>query len=630
MCGICGIAGPHDRADLERMVDVQSHRGPDDRTVTSFEGCGLGFNRLSIIDVKGGRQPIADETGRHSIIFNGEIYNFPELHRELEGLGHTFSTHTDTETILHGYEVWGAKVVEHLRGMFAFAIWDSQEKRLFLARDRLGIKPLYYAKLGPALAFASELKALLSLPGLPRDLDLVAIAEYLGGRYALPPRTPLAAVRRLAPGHTATFKGGELVISPYWKYTLGEASAADEIQVAARILASLQDTIRRMLVSEVPVGFFLSGGLDSSAVLALAAPMMEGTPLTFTGVYDTGDPTISEGGFARLMADEVGSRHREVEVKRKDIPALFARVIWSLDEPLVDPASLPEFALSMATKPHATVILVGEGSDEQFGGYANKWSLLNTQRRIQRSGLAALTRRLPSPDLWRLGKLARGISLLRDAADPSQFYFDSSALLSAEELRGVLSGDEMGRAREAYLAERKAILAEGNGTSSKSLIDPYLVFDTRAVLPSNILLKVDRTTMAASIEARVPYLDETMLAASQSIRGDLKYRPGVEKYILRKAVEPYLPGEIAWRPKQAFRTPIGEWVDELLAPAERLLAGDDGMLSAYVRRQAIHEALGASGPHNRYAAHQVWSFLTLEVWMREYLRGETPQKLGAA
>jgi asparagine synthase (glutamine-hydrolysing) len=629
MCGICGIAGSYADDEISRMTASLAHRGPDDSSKKTFDGCGLGFARLSIIDVAGGAQPIANEDESLWIIYNGEIYNFRELRAELEALGHSFRTHTDTEVVLHGFEAWGPAVLQRLRGMFAFVIWNTREQELFLARDRLGIKPLYYTVLQGRLAFASEFKCLLTLPDLPRELDLTAIASYLGGRFALNPRTPFLGVRRLQPGHFGLWKEGKLNSYPYWQYALKPGNPGIESALASLLISTLQDTVRRMLVSEVPVGFFLSGGLDSSAILAVAAPLMENTPRTFTAVYDVGDPVISEGRFARLMADEVGSDHREVDVRAQDIPSYFAHVIWALDEPLVDPASLSEFRLSQETKARATVILVGEGSDEQFGGYAGKWKLLRLQERARRLGLARIANGISPHGPRRIGKVARAIALMKASADPQQFYFDSSSLLSAPELRGILVGEGMQDAAGAFLAERDQFFRECSSGNGVAGLDPFLIFDTRFNLPSNILLKVDRTTMASSIEARVPFLDERMLELSQQIPSSLKFDGRVEKYILRKAVAPLLPGQIAWRPKQAFRTPIGEWARELSSMAERLLTAGDGMLRDFVRPDAIRAILKTSGTGNRYSSHQFWSFLTIEIWMREYLRGESPSKIAA-
>jgi len=616
MCGIGGWIGRRDPEARERMRAALRHRGPDERGLYEDDSATLVHERLSIIDLKSGRQPICNEDGRLWIAFNGEIYNYRQLREDLLRRGHRFATHSDTETILHLYEELGERCPERLIGMFAFAIWDAQERKLFLARDRLGIKPLFYSGDGERLVFASELKALLARGGVRRELDPEALDHYLTFMYVPAPRTILKEVRKLPPGHTLTASDGRVQVRRYWSPPEpADVRASGSPAAAAEELADLlQEAVRCRLMSEVPLGAYLSGGLDSSLVVALMSRASAEPVNAFSVGFE--ERGFDERPHARLVAERFGANHRELVVGHQSADALPA-VIRALDEPVADSAAVPTYFMARLTKEHVTVVLTGEGADELFAGYSH-YKLLCWADRL--SGLspgeaAAAMGRWLGPGL--LGRGAAYVGRLRDRAAA---YLALKSVFTPEEKAGLYAGDLRAALRTATPPEEtvRSNLRPGDGP----YLNQLLRLDLCTWLPDDLLVKVDRMTMAHGVEARVPYLDHRVVEAVMRMPPSWKLRGLTDKWILRRAAEGVLPRRIVRRRKTGFAVPVGEWaagemrdlVMDLLGPAS-------------VRRRGLFEPEAVSAllerrPYGMFQRRQVWTLLCLELWCREFLKGD--------
>lgn len=572
MCGIVGVVrltppGPVGGDLLRRMRDTMTHRGPDDEGLYVSGTVGLGHRRLSIIDLSGGHQPMGNAEGTLWVTFNGEIYNFRDLRALLESKGYAFRTKSDTEVILHAYAEFGERCVERFRGMFAFGLWDQPRRRLLLARDRLGIKPLYYTVAAGAFLFASEIKALLQFPGVRREVDPVALGAYLRLRYVPGPRTMFRGIWKLQPGHLLTLREGRISTRAYWDLPMEPPEPAPDPEGEFR--ERLAESVRLRLLSDVPLGVFLSGGIDSSAVTALMASMVDEPVQTFSVGYPDGGPgsEVTEFAFARMVAERFGTRHRELDLDPGAFWAALPRLLWHFDEPVADPAAVPLYFLSRYVREFVTVVLSGEGGDELLAGYAvyRKMLALDRLRRVPGARLAgcllapASSRKLRRYLAWLerpLPERYRGVSAL--------FVGDEPERLLRPELRGAGHDDEVA---SGYL-DRVAGLDP---------LSRMLYLDLKVWLPDDLLVKADKMTMATAVELRVPFLDHELVEWAWRLPSREKLHRGVGKRLLRRAMAGRLPAPILSRSKLGFPVPIRSWLREgLHRSARELLLGPDG------------------------------------------------------
>ncbi len=560
-CGICGFVGLSDKPLLKSMCDAIRHRGPDKADYYLDSDVGLGIDRLKIIDLATGDQPIHNEDGSVWVVFNGEIYNYLELKKELEGLGHRFYTASDTETLVHAYEAWGSLCVNHLRGMFAFAIWDAKAKTLFVARDRFGKKPLYYALAGDGVfLFASELKSLLRYEGLGRTLDYDAVDHYFTYMYVPSPLSIFKEVRKLPPGSYATYSKGRLSVTQYWDFKPNPDSTMDEDSLTELLFHSIQDAVKVRMRSDVPLGAFLSGGIDSSTVVAFMSRLSEQPVTTVSIGFDTG---TDETGYARQVAEFLGTDHHEYTVT-PDAHKLLPRLVWHFDEPFADHSMIPTYLLSEVTRKEVTVALSGDGGDEVFMGYP---FLLDPKSYSLYSKVPASLRR---PSL----KVLRALPINSQARRMAQHayekgYADQSygerltmrvTLLDEGGLRGLYSKERLAAQPVARTYEYYGNLMRD--CPSKDPLDVVDYATVRGYLEEDILVKVDRMSMAVSLEVRCPLLDQELVTLVERMPSNLKIRGRESKYIFKKMAvkKGLIPKEIAFRKKQGFGAPIESWM----------------------------------------------------------------------
>ncbi|MEO5619212.1 MAG: asparagine synthase (glutamine-hydrolyzing), partial [Candidatus Eisenbacteria bacterium] len=559
---MCGFAvwfdpegGRPERTWLEAAADALAHRGPDDSGFHIEDGVGLAFRRLSIVDVATGAQPLANEDGSVRIVFNGEIYNHAEIRPELEAHGHRYRTASDTETIVHAYEQWGEECVTRLRGMFAFALFDRNRRRLLLARDRVGIKPLYFARAGRALVAASEVKALFAFPGVERRVHLPGVVEHLTLRYAAAPATLFEGIEKLRPAHTMAVDARGSVARRFWsvnyepKHEIADGTALEELE------SRLTESVRLRLMSEVPLGALLSGGVDSSVVVALMSRLLERPVQTFSVGFDEPGP-YNELPFARTVARHLGTEHREILISPRDLLREIPSLAWHQDEPVSEPAAIPTFLVSQLARETVTVVLTGEGGDELFAGYP-KYAVDPLARR-----LAALPEGLREPLLrhgvdrlpfrFRKLKVVARSARFRDEAERLAAWF---AGFAGEERQRLLS-PEMRRHDGLGAAAFRAALAE---SSARRPLDRMLDADLRLWLPDDLLMKVDKMSMAASIEARVPLLDHPLIEWAARLPDRFKVRGLEGKVLLKRLARRLIPREVVDRPKVGFTVPLAPW-----------------------------------------------------------------------
>jgi asparagine synthase (glutamine-hydrolysing) len=620
MCGFAAWFDPEggrpERAWLEAAADALAHRGPDDSGFHIEDGVGLAFRRLSIVDVAAGAQPLANEDGSVRIVYNGEIYNHAELRPELEGHGHRYRTHSDTETLVHAYEQWGDECVTRMRGMFAFALFDRNRRRLLLGRDRVGIKPLYFARAGRALVAASEIKALFAFPGVERRVHLPGVVEHLTLRYAAAPATLFQGIEKLRPGHTMTVDARGSAPKKFWsvnyepKLDIGDGDALGELETR------LTESVRLRLMSEVPLGALLSGGVDSSVVVALMSRLMDRPVQTFSVGFDEPGP-YNELPFARTVATHLGTEHREILVTSNDLLREIPNLAWHQDEPVSEPAAIPTFLVSQLARETVTVVLTGEGGDELFAGYP-KYAVDPLARR-----LAALPAGLREPLLrhgvdrlpFRFRKLqvvARS-ARFRDEAERLAAWF---AGFAGEERKRLLS-PEMRPHDGLGAASFRAALAE---SSARRPLDRMLDADLRLWLPDDLLMKVDKMSMAAAIEARVPLLDHPLVEWAARLPDRFKIQGLEGKVLLKRLARRLIPREVVDRPKIGFTVPLAPWfrsgLRELLA--DTLLSPTclgRGYYDPAVLRRTVEDHLEG----RRDGSRELWTLLTLELWHRAYI-----------
>jgi asparagine synthase (glutamine-hydrolysing) len=626
MCGIAGfvesstVAAPFSldagRALVQRMCGVIRHRGPDDEGVWVDEGVALGMRRLSIIDLSTGHQPIHNEDRTVWIVFNGEIYNFQELRRDLEAAGHRFYTSTDTEVIVHAYEQWGTGAISRLRGMFGLAIWDTRSRTLLVARDRVGIKPMHYADVNGRFYFGSELKSLLQAPDLPRDLDMDSIDHYLSFLYTPRDGSIFASVRKLPPGHLLTWTNGRMTIQPYWQLPVTETYRGSEADAVHQLRGVLTDAVRSHLVSDVPLGAFLSGGIDSSLVVGLMSETSSAPVKTFSIGFN--EPAFDELEHARRVARHFGTDHHELVVQ-PDAIGILDRLISHFDEPFADSSAIPTWYVSEMARRHVTVVLSGDGGDELFGGY-DRYVPHPRVVAFDRYSPRAL-RRVAAIAAARLPHGVRGKNFLRHVGrDDRGRYLDAIRFFGTDEKPALLTVDARRRMHAAdaehRLARRFERYAELPWPSQ------MMRFDMETYLPDDVLTKVDRMSMAHSIESRVPLLDSGVVAFASTLPAALKIKNGRRKHVLKEVAAALLPQEILNRKKQGFGVPLGVWFrgnlrelfsDTLLSPASLQRGYFE---SAFVRR-IVNEHLTGKRDHTL----RLWQLVVFERWQQQYVDG---------
>ena len=631
MCGIAGIAGSGTRATLERMSAVIAHRGPDDAGIEWFDGhdVGLAHRRLSILDLSAaGHQPMVGESGTRWLSFNGEIFNFLELRAELEALGHRFRSRTDSEVILAAFEQWGPQCVRRFNGMFAFAIYDTESRELFLARDHLGVKPLYYVRRGGMLAFASEAKALFEIDGIERRPDRDAILSTLMLLWVPEPKTGFEGIMKLEAGHYAIWRDGDLRMTQYWDVPVGESHRErSEDEYVEELREILERSVRRQMISDVPVGALLSGGLDSSLVVALMRSISGGDIDTYTIAFTDEDKRMEampdDARYARIVAEHVGSRHHEIVV-RPDIDELLPRILWHLDDPIADGAAINTYLISRgARESGTTVLLSGMGADEIFGGYRKHLAtmLISRYHSIPRALRGLLIEPLVKALPVALG--GRGLrpvrwakKFLRSAAlPPMDAFVRGFGYYSAEELAELLVEPFDPRSiDEVYAVRRYHEL--GERVRDLPLVDRMTYLDTKLFLPGLNLAYTDKASMAASIETRPPLIDLEMVEFAARLPARYKVHGRVQKYLLKKAAERWLPREVIYRPKAAFGTPIRAWMKRGLADAMRARLGDERHPVASVIDRGY--AIGMLDRHiagREDNAHRLWGLHVLATWL---------------
>jgi asparagine synthase (glutamine-hydrolysing) len=611
MCGICGVVslrppgpGGHviEPPAVVRMRDAMTHRGPDDEGLFLADGVAFGHRRLSIIDLAGSRQPMSNPDESVWLTYNGEVYNFQDLRAELEGHGVAFRTKGDTEVILRAYEVWGDAAVERLRGMFAFAIWDGPRRRLLLARDPLGIKPLYYTRTSDGLVlFASEIRALLTWPGVRVEVEADAVWDYLGQRYVPGPRTIFKGIRKLPPGHLAIVERGELTVRRYWDVPLdGETWSEAGCVAAFRDLVT--DSVRRELVSDVPLGVFLSGGLDSTTVTGLMSSMLDEPVRTFCVGYG-GHTGVNERPYARMAAERFGTVHREVEIGLDAFWQLLPEAVASLEEPVMEAPAVSLLQLSRATREHVTVVLSGEGADENLAGYATYGRTLATRwlRWLPRAGALA--------DLagsHRAAKLADWMG-----ADLDARYRGVSAIFTTRERERLLG-------RRAPAVDSAAEHYER--TRGLHPLQRMLYYDQKVWLPDDLLVKADKMTMAASLELRVPFLDHKLVEWAWRVPPSLKLGGGEGKVLLRRAFAEMIPTPILARPKEGFTVGGGvKFTENVGREAQRLLV-DERTLDSLLDRRAVARLVRRHRDKTENLTEPLFALIVLAWWHRIFAR----------
>ena len=629
MCGINGIALSSrsgrkvDVGLLERMRDVISHRGPDDVGIFIDGSVGLGHRRLSIVDLAAGQQPMTNEDGSLHITYNGEIYNHADFRPMLESRGHVYRTHCDTETILHLYEEYGPDCVDHLRGMFAFAIWDQRKRQLFIARDRLGVKPLYYTHTADgSLYFGSEIKTLLEAGAVKPEINFAALSDYLANHAPSGEETLFSGIKRLLPGHILSWRDGELRIKRYWdvsfeKVKEDQKSDSDYIEEWHELF---RNSVRLRLMADVPLGMFLSGGIDSSAIAAVMSGMVSDPIKTFSVAFK--EREANELEYARLISNAFKTNHHEIVVSPADFFATLPRLVWHEDEPLAHPSSVALYFVSHLASQHVKVVLTGEGSDELLAGYARyRKTILNLAMGARYQGVAPAALRNVIRD--RIEGLPGGRvrqKLLRTfltlTPDIETIYFDNFAVFPRSQQESLLT--EATRERMGAIDPYKGVRGLLAQTDATSMLDRLLYADIKTYL-HELLMKQDQMSMAASIESRVPFLDHKLVEFTSSLPERLKLRGGTTKYILRKAMKGVLPEQILSRPKMGFPVPIASWfrgayssvIDEYVL-SDRAM--ERGIFNPDFVRQLVKRHQKGGENHEE----RLWALVNFEIWQRQF------------
>jgi len=629
MCGIVGIFDLQGQRDIDarllaRLNQSLRHRGPDEDGLHREPGVGLGHRRLSVIDLASGQQPLYNSDRSVVIVFNGEIYNYRALMAELHQFGHQFRTQSDTEVIVHAWEQWGEQCVQRLRGMFAFAIWDRRRHLLFLARDRLGVKPLYYGQASDGtLLFGSELKALLAHPAMPRELDPLAVEEYFAYGYVPEPRSIVRHASKLPPGHTLCVRAGQPLPEPrqYWDIPFAPHAPARPAQAADELLARLREAVRLRMVAEVPLGAFLSGGVDSSAVVALMAGLGD-TPVNTCSI-SFADPAYDEAPFAAMVARRYGTVHHVQQAGHDDFE-LIDQLAMLYDEPFADSSALPTYRVCQLARQRVTVALSGDGGDESLAGY-RRYKLHAREEKVRallpaglrQSLFGTLGRLYPKAD-W-APRLLRARSTFEGLArDSTDAYFHGVSIVP-DAMRARLFSPAMQRSLQGYRAV-EVLRRHARASPAQDSLSQIQYLDLKTYLPGDILTKVDRASMAHGLEVRSPLLDHELVEWMSGLPAQFKLRRGVGKYLFKQALRPLLPGELLSRRKMGFAVPLAAWLrgplrsrlqQRLLGPA---LAQCGLFDMAYVAQLIDHHG----GGQRDYSA-PLWTLLMFESFLRQVL-----------
>ncbi len=584
MCGIAGYMGECDKRILRKMLDVISYRGPDDWGVYTDKGVGLGNRRLSIIDLKTGKQPIHNEEGDVWVVYNGEIYNYKNLRSELEKKKHKFYTASDTEVLVHAYEEWGENFVSRLRGIWAFALWDARRKKLLLGRDELGVKPLYYSLIGGKLLFGSEIKCILQNAEIKRKLNPRALECFLAFGSAFGEETLFEGIKKILPGHLLSWEKARARISRYWEPVM-DPRPGDETEFAARIKNLLSESVEIELMSDVPLGAFLSGGVDSSAVVGLMSKFVDKPVKTFTVGFGEKDDEVE---YARAVSEHFGTDHRELMVDEHRVVKLVPRLAWHFDDLTGDAAAVPTYFVSELARRHVKVVLTGEGGDELFAGY-NRYKIM-------------------SGALWFVPKSFR-----------VNFFKDVVSIFKEREINGMLPRQAHGNAFDRFFRLYFKIRADP--------LNQALLWGMAEVLPNQLLSKVDRTTMANSLEARVPFLDKEMVGLAGELPTNMKMRVFTGKHILRKAVRELVPHDILRRKKHGFDVPLLAWFSgELGEYAQQILSDRDARVRRYI--EGFEKFIPDKMRTDKKQARKIWHLLVLELWLRTFMETGKPRMPG--
>ena len=625
MCGIAGVFEYEGRKGVDRttlldMLSAIEHRGPDDQGVLFSGNLAMGMQRLSIIDLAGGKQPISNETGKITIVFNGEIYNYRELQQTLRSRGHMLSTSSDTEVIVHLYEDMGEDCVKELRGMFAFAIWDSARQRLFIARDRLGIKPLYYKEQCGSFIFSSEIKAILMHPGVVPSLNVQGLGHYLSLKYVPAPETMFSGICALPPGHLLTCDRNGSKVRPYWNLSFAESkeSRPNEEACAEQLEALLRESVRLHLVCDVPFGAFLSGGVDSSVVVALMQQVMNVPVKTFSvGFQGGGSEAFSELPYARLVAKRFETDHHEIYVTPDDFINLAEKVVWHLDQPIADNACVANYMVSKLASQHVKMVLTGEGGDELFAGYARYAgerlsSVLQFVPAQVRSMALSVAQQIPGLRRLKTALFAfcQPDELTRMTSWFPLFNRTRKPCLLTEQLFCQLS--------DPYAEE--VFREQLEGADAKEWLSRMLYVDTKLWLPDDLLARGDKTSMAASLENRVPLLDHKLVEFAASLPSDMKIKGLARKYLLKKVARKWLPAEVINRKKEGFPMPFSLWfrkecrpfVHDLLSPET---AKRRGLFNSAYIQTLLNEHDAGTADHGNL----LWGLMSVELWHRAFL-----------
>ena len=627
MCGICGIVAEDESLVTEealgRMCAVLQHRGPDDQGVYVRGRAGLGHRRLSIIDVEGGHQPMCNEDESVWIVFNGEIYNFQELRPDLEAKGHRFQTRSDTEVILHLYEEEGTDCLQQLRGMFAFAIWDESKQQLFLARDRLGQKPLYYYQSADRFLFASEPKAILEDRSVPREVDLQALDQYLAYQCVPYPLTMFKGLAKLPPAHYLTLRDGRMDVRRYWELHFEPDASLTEEACAGRLRELLEEATRLRLISDVPLGAFLSGGIDSSITVGLMSKLSNERVRTFSIGFE--EKKYDELEYARLIAERYQTDHHEFVVRPNAIEIMPA-LIWHYGEPFADSSAIPTYYVSQVTGEHVKVVLTGDAGDECFAGYP-RYKACKLARYVDR--LPRPLRALITAKLWqklpasveqktlrrRFKRLSAGL-----ARPERQRYYEWIAIFG-DEARDSLYTDDL-LASLADSAPFELLDSEYERCGDEDFVSATTFVDLMTYLPNDLLVKVDIASMAHSLEARSPFLDHKLIEFAATVPIDLKLRGFRDKFILKRAFADLLPEQIVARKKMGFGVPISRWFrEELRDYLREALLDSQSLDRGYFRPGTVRDLVETHIAGRQDHGYQLWALLNFELWHRMFIDG---------
>lgn len=634
MCGIVGLFDTRDKRAIDhhillRMNQIQIHRGPDEGELYTEPGLGFGHRRLSIMDVSSGQQPLFNEDASVVVVFNGEIYNFQELAKELTALGHVFRTHCDTEVIVHGWEEWGERCVDRFRGMFAFAVWDRNQRTLFLARDRLGIKPLYYGLLADGmLIFASELKALLAHPDFGREMEPSAVEDYFAYGYVPEPRTIFSHALKLEPGHTLTFSSSQPLPRPrqYWDISFAPHGHIGIEDAQEELITRLRESVRMHLMTEVPLGAFLSGGVDSSAVVAMMAGLMEDPVNTCSISF--GDPAFNESQYAQKVAARYRTEHHVDQVDQNDFD-LIDKLASMYDEPFADSSAMPTYRVCELARKRVKVALSGDGGDENLAGYRRyRWHRYEDQMRsvlplgFRRPLFGLLGKLYPKAD-WAPRYLRAKSTFEALARDSIEGYFHGVSIMK-DGMRQRLFSDSFRRSLQGYGAV-EVLRAHGRECPAEDPVSRMQYLDMKTYLVGDILTKVDRASMAHALEVRVPLLDHELVQWISGLPVSFKLHGQEGKYVFKKALESYLPDDVLYRQKMGFSVPLANWFrGPLRQRLEEALMGpilaDTGLFNrTFIKEMIEHHQTG----RRDYSA-PLWTLLMFESFLRNVLYAEHP------